>query len=226
MLLSGFTQHDGTCLDKSPRVLSLHKDEESYLSRFSKVRGFSYEFTETMYCITRDALEMPVKKRKIYGGTNRSNVWGPIACPSFTTEHHNMITWKEKKDLYSTECKNACRVGGASPQGIQDAATRKPETVEPVSFHAYTSSFWEEIIHSHSAVRVIDFNTGPGYVAEACMTARIPYVGFVQTTTHERVVRRYLFKRTWDQMCTPGSPHYETHLRDLVVPLGEALSVK
>ena len=224
MLLSGFVQADGTSLVKSPRTLNLHKDEESYLARFQKVRGFSYEFTETMYCVTRDQLEMPFKKRKFYPGSNRSNVWGPIACPPFTAEHHNMIAWKEKKDVYSAACKTACRVGGVSPHGVEETAVRKPETVEPVSFHAYTSSFWEEIIHCHSAVGVIDFNTGPGYVAEACITARIPYVGFVQTTTHERVVRRYLFKRMWDQMCTPGSPHYDTQLRDLVV--GEVPSVK
>ena len=49
------------------------------------------------------------------------------------------------------------------------------------------------------------------------MSLQIPYLGFVQTPTAERVIRRYLFKRTWDLMCKPGSPHYEASLRDLIV---------
>ena len=49
------------------------------------------------------------------------------------------------------------------------------------------------------------------------MSLEIPDLGFVQTPTAERVVRRYLFKRTWDFMCKPGSPHYEAALRDLIV---------
>ena len=35
--------------------------------------------------------------------------------------------------------------------------------------------------------------------------------------TAERVIRRYLFNRTWDSMCKPGSPHYEANIRDLIV---------
>ena len=49
------------------------------------------------------------------------------------------------------------------------------------------------------------------------MSLKIPCQGFSQTPTAERVLRRYLFNRTWDSMCTPGSPHYEANLRDLIV---------
>ena len=49
------------------------------------------------------------------------------------------------------------------------------------------------------------------------MSFKIPYYGFVQTPTAERVIRRYLFKRTWASMCKPGSPHYEANLGDLIV---------
>ena len=48
------------------------------------------------------------------------------------------------------------------------------------------------------------------------MAQQIPYVGFVQTATAEKVVRNYLFKRTWDSMCKPGSRYYEPTLRNLL----------
>ena len=177
------------------------------------MRGFGYDLTETGYCVTAGTLEMPVKKRKIYQGTNRSNSIGPIGCPPFTSSAHNLVAWKEKKDFYSASAKIACRVGGAAPPGSEELE-RKPEMVEPANFHGYVSVFWEEILHSHSVMSVIDFTPGAGYLAEACLADKIPYTGFVQTATGERVVRRYLFKRMWDLMCKPGSAHYDAALRN------------
>ena len=216
-LLSGFVAPDGSALSKSVRTLLLTKDEDSYLSRFRTVRGFSYDLTETGYCVTAGMLEMPVKKRKIYQGTNRSNSIGPIGCPSFTSSAaHNLVAWKEKKDFYSATAKMACKVGGQAPPGSEELE-RKPDSVEPANFHGYVSVFWEEILHSHSVVSVIDFTPGAGYLAEACLAEKIPYTGFVQTATGERVVRRYLFRRMWDFMCKPGSAHYDAALRNLIV---------
>ena len=118
-LLSGFVASDGSPLPKSVRALLLTKDEDSYLSRFRTVRGFGYDLTETGYCVTAGMLEMPVKKRKIYQGTNRSNSIGPIGCPSFTSSAaHNLVAWKEKKDFYSATAKMACKVGGGAPPGV------------------------------------------------------------------------------------------------------------
>ena len=68
-----------------------------------------------------------------------------------------------------------------------------------------------------SIIGVIDFTPSAGCLAEACVSFKIPYLGFAQTPTAERVTRRYLFKRTWDFMCKPGSPHYEAAIRDLIV---------
>ena len=215
-LLSGFVAPDGSALTKSVRALVLTKDEDSYLSRFRTVRGFGYDLTETGYCVTAGMLEMPVKKRKVYQGTNRSNTIGPIGCPSFTSSAHNLVAWKDKKYFYSASAKIACRVGGAAPPGSEELQ-RQPDTVEPANFHGYVSVFWEEILHSHSVVSVIDFTPGAGYLAEACLADKIPYAGFVQTATGERVVRRYLFKRMWDLMCKPGSAHYDAALRNFIV---------
>ena len=160
---------------------------------------------------------MPVKKRKIYHGTNRSNAIGPIGCPPFTAvEAHNIIAWKEKKEFYSASAKIACRVGGTGPPGSVEQ-DRKPESMEPVNLQNYVAAFWEEALHNHSVMATVDFTPGAGYLAEACMSEKIPYVGFIQTPTACRVVRRYLSMRTWDLMCKPGSAHYDASLRNLIV---------
>jgi len=101
-LLSGFVAPDGSVLPKSVRGLLLTKDEESYLSRFRTLRGFGYDLTETVYCVTAGMLDMAAKQRKVYPGTNRSNSLGPIGCPGpMAVEAHNMVAWQEKKVFFT-----------------------------------------------------------------------------------------------------------------------------
>ena len=193
----------------------LHMDEESFMSRFEKVRGFQFNLTETVHTVTAELLDMPVKRRKLYPGTNPSNVLGPIALLPYTAEHHNMVIWKDKKDVWSASCKIACRVGGAGPEGAEKTE-RKPDTVEPLTYHGYNHKVWTELLHSHNASAFIDFTVGAGYAAEAAMHLKLPYVGFVQTALHETLVRRHLFRRMWDLMNQAGSLHYEPQLPALL----------
>ena len=211
-LLASFTDADGKPLQKSVRPVMLHFDEETYLTRFEKVRGFAYNLSETMYTITPSVLEMPFRKLKAFPGSNRKNVLGPIAFQPYTAEHHNLVQWSEKKNIWSPAAKLACRVGGVGEEGTTRSKERSPETVEPVCFHAYSREVWSEILHMHSAVGFLDFTVGSGYAAEACIIAGIPYVGFVQTEVHETVTRRYLFGRMWELMQKPGNTHYEPDL--------------
>ena len=199
-------------LTKSVRTLMLFMEEESYLSRFERVRGYQYNLTELIYTVSVGCLEMPFRELKAFVGTNRSNVLGPVACLPFKEEHHNLLEWKEKKNVWSAACKFACKVGGQGEEGIVKGRERKTETVEPVCFHAHSSGLCSELLHMHSACGVIDLTVGPGYLAEACIAAKVPFVGLVQTITHETIIRRYLFKRTWDLMQNSHSLHYEPDL--------------
>ncbi len=91
----------------------------------------------------------------------------------------------------------ACRVGWPSPAGSTDNGTGKlPRVLHSLLGIAVGLSFHH-----------IDFTPGGGYLPEARMSLKIPYLGFVQTPTAERVIRRYMFTRTWGSMRKPGSPH-------------------
>ena len=48
-LLAGFTGPDGGMVPKVPRQLFVFYDEESYLARLDKVRGFNYNMSETVH---------------------------------------------------------------------------------------------------------------------------------------------------------------------------------
>ena len=71
------------------------------------------------------------------------------------------------------------------------------------------------MIHSHSVQGVIDFQCGPGYVAEAALLQRVPYVGWCHTEAHVQCCRRYIFARLWAFMQNPGSEYHNVELAAL-----------
>ena len=174
--------------------MNLQLDEQSYMQRFAKVRGFNYNTVEIAYSVTAEPLDMAHKKHKYFGGTNRVNHLDPIACPASTAEHHHHDPVEGQERRVQPGLQGGLPGRGRSPMG-SESTVRKPETWEPFSYHSYLSQVWAELIHSHSVEGVVDFTTGPGYVAEACLMEGVPYVGFTQTPQHEAAVRRYLFKR-------------------------------
>ena len=88
----------------------------------------------------------------------------------------------------------------AQAQRVRKKTERANTSVEPLTYHGYTRTVWEELLHCHSAAGMIDLTVGAGYAAEAALHLKVPYVGLVQTPTHELVVRRYLFRRLWGLM--------------------------
>lgn len=214
ILLAGFTDTDGNPLAKSDRVLKVHLDEEGYFARFDKVRGFSFNLNEDYHCITKEPLDMPVRLGKHYPKrSNRNNTLGPVACPAFVPEHAHMQPWKIKKDIWSEKSKMSCRVGGPAPTA-HEKTTRKGDTMEPVNFHQLPWKFWAEMIHSHNCQAVIDCTVGAGYVAEAAIHERVPYLGICQTTLHSNITRQYLFARVWKLMQEHGSDFYIPELHE------------
>ena len=215
--MSGFTDADGNPLTKCDRVLKVHLDEEGYFSRYEKIRGFGFNLSEDYHCVSKEPLDMPVRTGKHFPKrSNRNNNLGPVACPPFTEEFCHMLQWRVKKEIFSEKCKIGCRVGGAAPPG-SEKTQRTHDSVEPANFHQLTWKFWAEMIHSHNCVAVIDFTVGAGYVAEAALRERVPYLGFCQTLLHCNVIKQYLFGRLWGLMQEPGAEHYSSELHAALV---------
>jgi hypothetical protein len=58
-LMSGFAGMDGTVLEKNVRTLTVHYDEESYMSsRVEKTRGFNHNLVEEVHCVTKKAFDV------------------------------------------------------------------------------------------------------------------------------------------------------------------------
>ena len=222
--MDGFKDQEGNPLTKSVRMMKVLTEETGFFLRYQLTRGYTYDLCEDVYCVTKDPLDMPYRSGKHFPDrSNRSNYLGPVAMPPFTAEHHHMLPWKMKSMIFSEKAKNACKVGGSCPDGTQ-SLQRRPETLEPVSWHQPTWKFWAEIFHSHNVVGVVDFTAGAGYVAEAAIHEKVPYLGIGVSIAHVNTMRQYLFGRVWDMMQKPGSEHYSSELHEALGHL-EALLI-
>ncbi|CAE7820479.1 unnamed protein product, partial [Symbiodinium sp. CCMP2456] len=209
----GFKDVEGNPFAKATRTLKVTLDEEGYFSRYGLTRGYSYNLTEDVFCITKQPLDMPPRSGKHFTRSNRSNFIGPVAIPPFTSDHHHMLPWKIKSQCFSDKVKASCRVGGNAAEGAEPLQ-RKPDALEPMSWHQLTWTFWAELCHSHNVTGIIDCTVGAGYVAEAALREKIPYLGVAMTVMHANLVRQYLFGRMWELMQKPGGEHYSAELHE------------
>ena len=185
------------------------------MARLDKVRGFNYNMSETVHCVTATQMDLVPKKRKHFLGTNRTNTMGPLAFAPFTDENHLMLKWKDKKECFSLAARASCKIGGAAPEHAEKTV-QKPETIEPLTYHSLSDKFWDEMIHSQCATGIFDYTVGPGYLAESAIANKLLYFGVVHTEKHASVVKTYLIKRVWKMMQTEGHEYYEPGLVELL----------
>lgn len=71
------------------------------------------------------------------------------------------------------------------PAGAASRKSRDDSSMEPVFYHSmFSPGFYSELIHSYNLKLIIHLTAGDGKCADACMEAKIGYVGVVFTDTH------------------------------------------
>ena len=80
------------------------------------------------------------------------------------------------------------------------------EDLQPVFLHLLPVDYYLERIHSYSAVGTLALASGRGHAAQACLTKRLPYMGFGLTETHVIKLEKFLTNWVRDMMATEGHP--------------------
>ena len=161
----------------------------------------SQDVVELMTVLTGKPLQLKTAKRKVYAGTNQTNMIGPVAVP--VAKDQWKATFAEKKTLLGHA---RFAVGGAT-EGLQlgsdgapvrDARKRQDDDLEPVAYHANSTDFWGEIIHSFNIGACFDQTTLDPALAYACILAEIPYAGVVPTEAMKVELREQLIMKVMD----------------------------
>ena len=161
----------------------------------------SQDVVELMTVLTGKPLQLKTAKRKVYAGTNQTNMIGPVAVPAAKDQWK--ATFAEKKILLGHA---RFAVGGAT-EGLQlgsdgapvkGAHKRADDDLEPVAYHANSTDFWGEIIHSFDIGAVFDQTTLDPALAYACILAEIPFAGVVPTEAMKVGLREQLIMKVMD----------------------------
>ena len=111
-----------------------------------------------------------------------------------------MATVKEKRDIYKNKVIGTGEVDKSHPRG--------DEEMEPVSYSFLPEAYYASMLESFSICGVVDLTAGPGELAKACISRRIPFYGLVMSEDHGSALRRRLTE--WLQRCmaTEGNTFY------------------
>ena len=76
-----------------------------------------------------------------------------------------------------------------------------------------------ELIHSYKLAAVIDFGAADGVLAMTCVRdARIPYLGFCLTPTHNEMLHTKLIQYAMRDSCKERDSRYDAKLAKLMAP--------
>ena len=161
----------------------------------------SQDVVEVMTVVTGKPLQLKTAKRKVYAGTNQTNMIGPVAVPPAKDQWK--ATFGEKKTLLG----HARFAVGGPTEGLQLVSDgekaphhrkRQDDDVEPVAFHSNSTDFWGEIIHSFNISACCEQTTLDPACAYACILAEIPYAGVVPTEAMKVELREQLIMKVMD----------------------------
>ena len=192
-----------SAMDVKVKKLTLVMNEETVRQLKSRVRGAN-AYTLVHTCTFVSDMELvpdmcPEKARCHYTGYNVGDALGFI-----NLENYGKVWQAEnqkKRDIYGARMIQL-KDGGDEAAG----PLPKQDDLQPVFFHALPAEYYLECIHSYSLVGILDLSCGGGQVAQACLTKRIPYMGFCLTETHVVELEKFLVAWVKDMMCTEGHP--------------------
>ena len=183
------------------KKVTLVLNEESVRQLKWRVRGNNaYTLVHSVSLASEQELVpdmCPEKQRSLYTGYNIGD-----AMAFINLEPYNKVWQAEvqkKRDIYGARML-------ISKEDDKDAEPTKKDDLQPVFFHQLPVDYYLELIHSYNVVGMLDLAAGGGHAAQACLTKRIPYLGFGLTETHVVELEKFLVGWVRDMMGTEGHP--------------------
>ena len=214
-------------LEKTITRIHVMYDEASLVDRKEVVRGVAtIDQTETVFLVSRMALQVDRKARVKYHGTTAGSLLGPVAAPAF--ENIWQETVQDKKAIWGS---SRVAVGGrtegygASVGAPTEKKPKDPNALEPVCFHSKPEDLYEELVHtlggSKVVRRIIDLTVGDGPLAHLAIRKRMTYLGFAATEVHAGKLGRHLQAKVYADFKTEGHDLYRSALASLLETIGE-----
>ena len=213
-LVKGFSDDNNKALPKEKKVLFLTTTEASQAKHKSLIRGTaSLSQVEMLHVVTKSTLDLPAEDRLRWPGTTRGNMLGPAVVPTDDT------VWKvlhaEKKKLYGgarVECGGAVQ----GDTGADRDEAPKAKDLVPFSYHTRSEKIYEELVHSFSAIGVVDLTCSDGVLATTCIRLHKPYFGVAFSEEHKIAVQEYIVNEIFKAFQKEQDPLAQQELIDYI----------
>ena len=200
---SGIVLKHTAVADLKLRKLTLVMNEETVRQLKARVRGgTAYTLVHTVTFASSSELVpdmCPEKQRSLYSGYNVGDALGFINLEMYHQVWQAEL--QKKREIYGDRM-----VAASEPDTSEPNIPTSKIDLQPVFYHQLPPDYYLEVIHSFNVVGVLDLSAGGGQVAQACLTRRIPYLGFGLTETHVVELEKYLISWVKDMMTTEGHP--------------------
>ena len=183
------------------RKVTLVLNEESVRLLKGRVRGGNaYTLVHSVTLASEQELVpdmCPEKQRSHYKGYNIGDAMGFINLEPYSKVWQAEV--QKKRDIYGARM-------FTTKDDDKDTEPPNKDDLQPVFFHQLPVDYYLELIHSYNVVGILDLAAGGGHAAQACLTKRIPYLGFGLTETHVVELEKFLSNWVRDMMGTEGHP--------------------
>ena len=137
------------------------------------------------------------------------------------------LSFKDKKSVLGPNIVAVGGKGSKHERAMVEAEDepeerRTDETNEPVFYHSLPCNFWAEVIHSCSALAVLDLSASDEALPLACLRAGIPYTGLVMTPMHRTMLLQRLLMCTLSAAADESDPLYDCNLVSAIAPADPA----
>jgi len=121
------------------------------------------------------------------------------------------LEWRHKKALYGK--KHLIAVGGKTvddkPAGASGVIGKRTDTtVEPVCFHPFPATLYEDILHGFFVKLVYDLTPADDTMAWVCLQQRTACISICYTDLHAELLHDRLIERLKVAMGVVGNPLY------------------
>jgi len=196
----------GTVVKHSAVEMKLKKvtlvlNEESVRLLKGRVRGGNaYTLVHSVTLSSEQELVpdmCPEKERSHYKGYNVGDAMAFINLEPYSKVWQAEV--QKKRDIYGARMLT-------TKDEDKDTEPPSKDELQPVFFNQLPVDYYMELIHSYNVVGMLDLAAGGGHAAQACLTKRIPYLGFGLTETHVVELEKFLVGWVRDMMGTEGHP--------------------
>ncbi len=180
--------------EKSVKVATITKDEDSTMDRYGKVQGVAtVRLEEGLLIISAKRLLCPRQRFRNFPGSTAGSIIGPVVMPSL--ERLWELTWQQKQAVYGAKIFLQGGKLGEDQEELECnkfTSERKPDSKEPVFYHSCPETLYDDMLRAYAIKVVIDLTPGEGMLAQAAYKRSVPYVGLVFNAAHRDHLQAHL----------------------------------